>query len=51
MEIFSLLPPGLVQLLTWLVYFLAGSALILIICIGMGRLLSEFVDSLLGWIR
>jgi hypothetical protein len=51
MGILDLLPPGLISLLTWLILFLAASALILILSIGIGRVLSDLVESLVGWIR
>jgi hypothetical protein len=51
MGIMSQFPPGLITLLTWTVLWIAASLLILIISIGLGRLLSEFLGGILGWIK
>jgi hypothetical protein len=51
MGILSLLPPELIYFLTWVLYFISASAIILVIAIGIGRLLGGFVDDILGWIR
>jgi hypothetical protein len=49
--ILELLLPQLITFLTWLVLFISASALILIISVGMGRLLGEFLDVIVGWFR
>ena len=49
MGILSLLPPELKILLTWLLVFIVGCAIILIIAIGLGILAGKFAENILGW--
>ena len=51
MGILNLLPPQLIDFLTWLVLFLASSVTILILSIAVGRLLGGFVEDIMGWIK
>jgi hypothetical protein len=51
MGILELLPPELLTLLTWGVVFLAAAALIWIIAAGLGKILGNFVEDILGWVR
>ena len=51
MGILDLLPQGLITFLTWLVIWITASAVILIISIGVGRLLGEFLDGIFGLTR
>ena len=51
MGLLETLPQGLIMFLTWLVIWITCSLLILIISIGVGRLLGEFLDGIIGWVK
>jgi len=51
MGILNLLPQGLITLLEWLVMFIAASAMILIIAVGIGQLLGNVAEDILGWVK
>ena len=48
MGILDTLPQGLLTLLTWLVIWITASLVILIVSVGVGRLLGEFLEGILG---
>ena len=51
MGILSLLPPELITFLTWLVLFVAASAVILILAIGLSKLFGDLSDRIFGMFR
>ena len=51
MGIFQILPPGLVQLFTWIVLFIAGSSIILLAAILVGPVFGDFLDGIFGWLK
>jgi hypothetical protein len=51
MGILEHLPPQLLTFLTWLVLWGSASTLILIVSVGVGKILGEFIADILGWIR
>jgi hypothetical protein len=51
MGILESLPPGLIIFLTWLIVWVAASITILIISVGLGRLLGDFLDGIIGYIK
>jgi len=51
MGILETMPPQLIELLTWLVLWFAASFVILLISLGVGRLLGEFIEGILGIVR
>ena len=48
MGILDTLPQGLLALLTWLVIWITASLVILIVSVGVGKLLGEFLEGILG---
>jgi hypothetical protein len=47
----DIFPPELITLITWLILFISASALILIVSIGLGRILSGFVQDIMGMVK
>lgn len=48
MGMLTVLPPELVTLLTWVMYWLGACSIVLVVCIASGHFLTQFVDYIKG---
>jgi hypothetical protein len=51
MGILDSFPPSIIAFLTWLILWMAACFMILIISLGVGKLLGEFIEGIIGHVR